>query len=86
MARRASSHKIALDCPLAPAIIANAYTRTFRGACVILGGVDALVKHLLVPEASVRAWLAGDETPPEPQFLAVLELVLLHVTARQKPS
>jgi len=60
MSRRAPSYTLTLDCPAAAAPAASAYTRTFRAACVILGGVDALVKHLLAPEASVRAWLSGE--------------------------
>lgn len=79
MARR-STHHIALDCPAAPAALASAYTRTLRAACVLLGGIEALARHLDVPASFVRSWLEGAQAPPEPQFLGALELVLLHVS------
>jgi hypothetical protein len=68
----------AKDCPLAPPEHASVYARTLHRACLVLGGVEQLAKHLEVSEADLRQWLRGEGLPPEQAFLAAVEVVLLH--------
>jgi len=68
----------AKDCPLAPPAHASVYARTLHRACLVLGGVEQLAKHLEVTDADLRRWLGGEEQPPERVFLAAVEIVLLH--------
>lgn len=68
----------AKDCPLAPPEHASVYARTLHRACLVLGGIQQLAKHLEVPDTDLRAWLQGDQEPPEGIFLAAVEVVLLH--------
>jgi hypothetical protein len=68
----------AKDCPLAPPAHASVYARTLHRACLILGGVEQLTKHLEVAEVDLRRWLGGEQEPPERVFLAAVEVVLLH--------
>ena len=68
----------AKDCPLAPPEHASVYARALHRACLVLGGVDQLAKHLDVTDAEIRQWLRGEEQPPERAFLAAVEVVLLH--------
>jgi hypothetical protein len=68
----------AKDCPLAPPEHASAYARAVHRACLIVGGVQSLAKHLKVSEAELRRWMAGEEEPPEPVFLAAVEVILLY--------
>ena len=74
------THRIEVDCPTAQPSKASPYTRTLRHACVIIGGVMALAAHLGVADPDLRVWLEGSERPPEPVFLATLDLVLLHLS------
>jgi hypothetical protein len=69
----------AKDCPLAPPEHASPYARALHRACLILGGIQSLATHLKVPEADLRRWMAGEEEPPEPIFLAAVEVILLYV-------
>ncbi len=71
----------AKDCPLAPPAHATVYARTLHRACLVLGGIQQLAKHLKVNEADVHRWLVAEEEPPEPVFLATVEIVLLHAEA-----
>ena len=66
------------DCPIAPPERSGVHARTLHRACLILGGVDALAKHLDIPEDDLRSWLRGEHTPPERVFLSAVEIVLLH--------
>jgi hypothetical protein len=61
------------------------YSRTLHRACVIVGGIAQLAKHLAVPEAELRNWMGGDAQPPEAVFLAAVEVLLLQV-ANQGPA
>jgi hypothetical protein len=69
----------AKDCPLAPPEHASAYARALHRACLIAGGIGPLARHLEVSEADLRRWMAGEEEPPEPIFLAAVEVILLYV-------
>ena len=68
-----------IDCPSPPPSRETTYARTLHRACLILGGVDGLAKHLGVPETSLRKWLEGREEPPQMVFLAAIEIVLLYL-------
>lgn len=75
------------DCPLAPPGRQTTYSRTLHRACVVLGGLAQLAAHLGLAEPLVRAWLEAREDPPEPVFLAALEVILLDLEARHgRPS
>lgn len=69
------------DCPLASLEQASVFARTLYRACLILGGIEQLAKHLDVSDAALRRWLSGEEKPPEPIFLKAVEIVLLHAGA-----
>ena len=66
------------DCPLAPARDASIQARTLHRACLIIGGIDPLARHLGVAATDLRRWLAGDDTAPERIFHGCVEIVLLH--------
>jgi hypothetical protein len=68
----------AKDCPLAPPEHASVYARALHRACLVLGGIDQLAKHLGVSGERLRQWLRGEEQPPEQAFLEAVEVVLLH--------
>jgi hypothetical protein len=68
----------AKDCPLAPPEQASVFARTLHRACLILGGIEPLAKHLEVSDRELRQWLGGEERPPEPVFLRAVEIILLH--------
>jgi transcriptional regulator with XRE-family HTH domain len=68
----------AKDCPLAPPEHASVYARALHRACLVLGGVDQLAKHLGVSGERLSQWLRGEEQPPEQAFLEAVEVVLLH--------
>lgn len=71
----------ATNCPLAPPGHAGVHARALHRACLILGGVQQLADHLKVTVADVMLWLKGGERPPEPIFLAAVEVILLHAGA-----
>lgn len=68
------------NCPLAPPEHASVQSRAMHRACLILGGMEQLSRHLDVPADAVRRWLKGDEIPPEPVLLACVEVILLYAT------
>ncbi len=68
----------AKNCPLAPPEHASVYARTLHRACLVLGGIEPLAKHLEASDADLRRWLGGEVQPPERVFLAAVEIVLLH--------
>ena len=76
----------AKDCPLAPPEHASAYARAMHRACLILGGVQYLAKHLKVSGEDLRRWMAGEEEPPEPVFLAAVEIILLYADGIGRPN
>ena len=67
------------DCPHPPPARESTYARALHRACLILGGVEQLSRHLGVSDAAMRAWLEGRDDPPQMVFLAAVEIVLLHL-------
>ena len=67
------------DCPPLSASRVTVYSRTLHRACEMLGGLDALGRHLGVPAAKVERWIGGVEEPPIHVFLAAVDIVLLGV-------
>jgi hypothetical protein len=80
------SSAAAQDCPLAPPEHASVHSRTLHRACLILGGINQLAKHLGVPETDLRHWMAGSLKTPEAAFLAAVEVLLLHATGKGPPN
>ena len=74
------------DCPIPPPSRQSTYARALHRACLVLGGVEQLSRHLGVPEAGLRAWLEGREDPPQMVFLAAVEIVLLHLDSGNSAS
>ena len=72
----------AQECPAAPAADATVYARTLHRACLVLGGVEPLAAHLQVPVFEVLAWVRGEAEPPEPVFIACVEVILLQAEGR----
>lgn len=68
-----------VDCPQPAASRQTTYARALHRACLILGGVDQLAKHLGLSDNAVRDWLEGRDDPPQMVFLAAVEIVLLHL-------
>jgi hypothetical protein len=68
----------AKDCPLAPPQDSTVYARTLHRACLVVGGMQQLARHLEVAEESLRRWITGEVEPPEPIFFACVEIVLLY--------
>ena len=68
-----------VDCPLPSPSRQTTYARTLHRACLVLGGVAQLAKHLGVSEPAVRNWLEAREEPPQMVFLAAIEIILLHL-------
>jgi hypothetical protein len=68
-----------IDCPSPPPSRETTYARTLHRACLILGGAEALAKHLGVADAPLRKWLEGSEEPPQLVFLAAIEIILLYL-------
>ncbi len=68
----------AKDCPLAPPAHASVHSRALHRACLVLGGIEQLARHLDVQDEALRGWLRGDGEPPERVFLAAVEIILLH--------
>jgi hypothetical protein len=67
------------DCPNPQPARQSTYARALHRACLILGGVEQLARHLGVSEPGMRAWLEGRDDPPQMVFLAAVEIVLLHL-------
>lgn len=67
------------DCPQPPEPRQTTHARALHRACLILGGVEHLSRHLGVSESGLRSWLEGREDPPQMVFLAAVEIVLLHL-------
>lgn len=67
------------DCPQPPQSRQTTHARAVHRACLILGGVAQLSRHLGVSETTLRGWLEGREDPPQMVFLAAVEIVLLHL-------
>lgn len=69
----------AANCPLAPPARRTVHARTLHRACLVLGGLAQLAAHLKTSESELRGWLEARELPPEPVFLAALEIILLDI-------
>jgi hypothetical protein len=76
----------AKDCPLAPPEDSSVYARTLHRACLVVGGVQQLARHLDVPDETLRRWITGEIEPPEPVFLACVEIVLLHAAGSSRAN
>jgi hypothetical protein len=66
-----------VDCPPLSASRVTVYARTLHRACQVLGGLDALSRHLGVPAATLTRWIGGSEQPPLHIFLSAVDIVLL---------
>jgi hypothetical protein len=64
-------------CPPLSKTRVTIYARTLHRACEVLGGMDALSRHLNVPPAALERWIGGAEPPPLDVFLAAVDVVLL---------
>jgi hypothetical protein len=64
-------------CPPLSKTTVTVYARTLYRACELLGGVEALGKHLGVNAATLTRWIGGVEEPPTDAFLAAVDVVLL---------
>ena len=58
-----------------PRAIDAQYLRTLRKAVRIAGGEAQLARALVVPEATVRTWLAGEILPPVDFYMAALDFI-----------
>ena len=57
--------------------MANAvHVRALERAVEMLGGVDALARHLEVPARWLELWLRGTASTPPDVFLRVVDLLL----------
>lgn len=65
------------DCPSLSSTRVTVYARTLHRACEVLGGTEALSRHLGVPASSLKRWIGGVEPPPTEVFLAAVDVVLL---------
>ena len=65
------------ECPPLSKTHVTIYARTLHRACEVLGGLDALSRHLNVPAAPLARWIGGAEPPPLEVFLAAVDVVLL---------
>jgi hypothetical protein len=68
-----------VDCPQPSPSRQTTYARTLHRACLILGGVAPLARHLGLSETALRNWLEGKDDPPQMVFLAAIEIILLHL-------
>lgn len=68
-----------VDCPPLAKSSVTVYARTLHRACEVLGGLDALSRHLGVPAQTLARWIGGVEQPPLDVFLAAVDVVLLGV-------
>ena len=64
-------------CPPLSKSRVTVYARTLHRACELLGGLDALSRHLGVPAATIARWIGGVEEAPVEVFLAAVDIVLL---------
>jgi hypothetical protein len=67
----------AVECPPLSKSRVTVYARTLHRACELLGGLDALSRHLNVPGPTLARWIGGLEQPPLDVFLKAVDIVLL---------
>ena len=65
------------ECPSLSKSRVTVYARTLHRACEVLGGSDALARHLGVAPSTLTRWIGGVEEPPLEVFLAAVDVVLL---------
>ena len=65
------------ECPALSATRITVYARTLHRACEVLGGIEALSRHLDVPIPALTRWIGGVEDPPLNVFLKAVDVVLL---------
>jgi len=68
---------LAVDCPPLSKSRVTVYARTLHRACEVVGGLDALSRHLDVPAPALARWIGGLELPPLDKFLEAVDIVLL---------
>ena len=51
------------------------YLRVLHEACKTLGGEHQLAQHLGVTVDEIERWLRGEAMPPDPVFLACLDVL-----------
>jgi hypothetical protein len=68
---------LAVDCPPLSKTHVTVYARTLHRACEVVGGLDALSRHLNVPGPTLARWIGGVENPPLDKFLEGVDIVLL---------
>ena len=66
-----------VDCPPLSKSRVTVYARTLHRACEVVGGLDALSRHLGASSAAITRWIGGLELPPLDKFLAAVDIVLL---------
>lgn len=66
-----------VHCPPLSKSRVTVYSRTLHRACEVLGGLEALSRHLNAPAATLARWIGGLEQPPLDVFLAAVDIVLL---------
>jgi hypothetical protein len=66
-----------VDCPPLSKTRVTVYARTIHRACEVVGGLDALSRHLGASSAAITRWIGGLEQPPLDKFLAAVDIVLL---------
>jgi hypothetical protein len=69
---------LATECGGAPPSRATVYSRTLQRACEIVGGPQALAKHLKVEQRDLARWIGAQALPPMDVFLVAVDVVLLH--------
>jgi hypothetical protein len=57
---------------------ATVYSRTLQRASEILGGPEALARHLRVEQNELARWIDGRAPPPIDVFLLAVDVVVLH--------
>ena len=57
----------------------STHMRALQLACLILGGLEPLSRHLGVSSEDLLGWLQGRKEPPYEIFLAAVEILVLSV-------
>jgi hypothetical protein len=65
-------------CPQADAYSTTLYARTLHRACLKLGGLEALARHLSVPPKKLEDWLTGKTEAPLDIFLRAVDVIVGH--------
>ena len=65
------------ECPALSPTRVTVYARTLHRACEVLGGAEALSRHLDVSIPTLTRWIGGVDDPPLDVFLKAVDVVLL---------